>query len=278
MRVLFTTTGSAGHLGPLVPFADAVRRAGGDVLVATRGSSAKQAPRPASRYGRSPTRRRSSAPALAEVRDLPLDVAYPRLVADVFGGMDARAALQDVLDACAAWRPDVVVSEPSEFAGRSQPGISTFPRSPSRSRSSPSSTRCAGRWTMRCAGCTATTLFAGPNGAGSAHSTLMPTLLEDPGLPGPPGMAAVPRAGRAAARAAAGLVGRRERTAGLRHIGLGGAAARRRLPRGYRRVLEALGPLPVRVLATVGRDRDPADLGTRTGERPRRALGAPGET
>ena len=36
MRVMFTTTGSAGHLGPLVPFADAVRRSGDEVLIATR--------------------------------------------------------------------------------------------------------------------------------------------------------------------------------------------------------------------------------------------------
>ena len=40
MRVLITTTGSAGHLGPLIPFADAIRDAGGEVLVATRASTA----------------------------------------------------------------------------------------------------------------------------------------------------------------------------------------------------------------------------------------------
>jgi UDP:flavonoid glycosyltransferase YjiC (YdhE family) len=36
MRVLFTTRGSAGHLGPLVPYATACRRAGHDVLVAAQ--------------------------------------------------------------------------------------------------------------------------------------------------------------------------------------------------------------------------------------------------
>ena len=45
MRVLVTTTGSAGHLGPLIPFADAVRDAGGEVLVATRDSTAAQVAR-----------------------------------------------------------------------------------------------------------------------------------------------------------------------------------------------------------------------------------------
>ena len=36
MRVLFTTRGSAGHLGPLVPYAAACRSAGHDVLVAAQ--------------------------------------------------------------------------------------------------------------------------------------------------------------------------------------------------------------------------------------------------
>ena len=165
MRVLFTTTGSAGHLGPLVPFADAVRRAGGDVLVATRGSSAQQA-RAAGfavwAFADAPAELRSAA--LAEVRDLPLDVAHPRLVTEVFGGMDARAALPDVLDACASWRPTWWSRSRASSPARWQPGISTFPRSPSRSRSSPSSTGCAGRWTMRCAGCAATTRSPGRTG------------------------------------------------------------------------------------------------------------------
>jgi UDP:flavonoid glycosyltransferase YjiC (YdhE family) len=40
MRVLVTTTGSAGHFGPVVPFVDALLAAGDEVLVATRESSA----------------------------------------------------------------------------------------------------------------------------------------------------------------------------------------------------------------------------------------------
>ncbi len=39
MRVLVTTTGSAGHLGPLIPFSDAVRDACGEVIVATRDAA-----------------------------------------------------------------------------------------------------------------------------------------------------------------------------------------------------------------------------------------------
>jgi hypothetical protein len=43
----------------------------------------------------------------ASVRELPLDEANARVLSEVFGGMDARAALPGVLDACTAFRPDV---------------------------------------------------------------------------------------------------------------------------------------------------------------------------
>ena len=102
MRVMFTTTGSAGHLGPLVPFADAVRRAGGEVLLATRGSSAEQA-RAAGfdvwPFADAPAAERDAV--LASLRGLPAEEANERVLHEVFGGMDARAALPGVLDACA---------------------------------------------------------------------------------------------------------------------------------------------------------------------------------
>ena len=40
MRVLFASTRGAGHVGPLVPFAQAAQRAGHDVLVAAPASAA----------------------------------------------------------------------------------------------------------------------------------------------------------------------------------------------------------------------------------------------
>ena len=61
MRVLVTTPGSAGHFGPLIPFADALRDAGDDVLVATRDvdrrtASARRAS-PSGRYDEPPRER-----------------------------------------------------------------------------------------------------------------------------------------------------------------------------------------------------------------------------
>ena len=40
MRALFTTRGSSGHVGPLVPFANALVRAGHEVVVAAQNQHA----------------------------------------------------------------------------------------------------------------------------------------------------------------------------------------------------------------------------------------------
>jgi len=43
MRTLMTCTSGEGHIGPLLAFADAIRRAGGQVGFATRGPAAAAA-------------------------------------------------------------------------------------------------------------------------------------------------------------------------------------------------------------------------------------------
>ena len=67
-------------------------------------------------FAEAPAARRDRV--FASVRELPLEVAHVHLLSEVFGGMDARAGVPGVLDASATWRPDVIVSEPIEFAGR----------------------------------------------------------------------------------------------------------------------------------------------------------------
>ncbi len=121
MRILFTTTGSAGHLGPLLPFAGAVRRAGGDVLLATRASSADQARatgHDVRAFADAPAERRAGV--MASLRGLPAGRGEtPARPPSLFGGIDARRRDPGEPPACDAWRPgDVIVSEPSEFAGR----------------------------------------------------------------------------------------------------------------------------------------------------------------
>jgi UDP:flavonoid glycosyltransferase YjiC (YdhE family) len=262
MRVMFTTTGSAGHLGPLVPFADAVRRAGGDVLVATRGSSAEQA-RAAGLdvwpFPDAPAAERERV--FASVRELPVEEANARLLSEVFGGMDARAALPGVLDACATWRPHVVVSEPSELAGRLAAAHLGLPAV------SVSITQFAVEHRMR-AGMDAALQrlrtehrLAGPNGAGSAHFTLMPPFLEHPAEPGPAGVQRFREPdGPPPAPLPDWWDGASEP---LVYVTFGSVAPQRDdvFPGLYRAAIDALAPLPVRVLVTTGRDREPAELG-----------------
>jgi UDP:flavonoid glycosyltransferase YjiC (YdhE family) len=94
MRVLLTTTGGAGHVGPLIPFADALLDAGDELMVATRESRADQVR--AAGYDVWPC---ADAPAaerdaiVDEARHLPDDDANVRVVADLFARLDARAAL-----------------------------------------------------------------------------------------------------------------------------------------------------------------------------------------
>ena len=275
MRVMFTTTGSAGHLGPILPFADAVRHAGGEVLIATRESSAEQAR--ATGFDvwafpdASPTLRRATMEAL---RELPGPQANARMAEDVFGGMDADAALPGVLAACRQWRPDVVVSEPSEFAGRvAGPhlglptvlvGITQYALEHHlRPHTDNSLRRLRREHGLR-------------GGAEVARFTLFPPLLEDPAFPGPPHGERFrePDATTAPLR---GLLERRQRSARVPDVRLGGPAARRSVPRpvlgGDRRARLVAGA-PARHDRARSRSRA-ARSGAR--ERPRRALGAAGE-
>jgi UDP:flavonoid glycosyltransferase YjiC (YdhE family) len=112
MRVLFATTRGAGHFGPLVPFAQACARAGHDVLVAAPASAAKMVARAGL-----PHRPVGEAPA-----ELVEDILWRRatsaeeVIRDVFVGLHAGTAFPAMLDAVAAWRPELIVRESMEFA------------------------------------------------------------------------------------------------------------------------------------------------------------------
>jgi len=118
MRILITSNRGAGHIEPLVPFARALLRAGDDVLVA--------APE-----GVRPHVERAGLPffALADPPDDERDAAmagFPRLtndeqgvimLRDVFADIYARASLPGVLAAIDRFAPDMILREPTEFAG-----------------------------------------------------------------------------------------------------------------------------------------------------------------
>lgn len=116
MRVLFSTTAGAGHFGPMVPVARACVEAGHEVAVAAPASFA------ASVHGVDLTHLpfpdappEQMGAVFGRLGALPLEEADRIVVADVFGRLDARAALPVLLETMQSWRPDVVVSDPCEF-------------------------------------------------------------------------------------------------------------------------------------------------------------------
>jgi UDP:flavonoid glycosyltransferase YjiC (YdhE family) len=117
MRMLFASTRSAGHFGPLVPFAHAARRAGHDVLVAAPLSAAGLVGRAGLRLRAHDDSPESElAPLHARIRSLPHADANRVAVRDLFAGVHARAALPGMLATMQAFRPDVVVAETAECA------------------------------------------------------------------------------------------------------------------------------------------------------------------
>ena len=95
--------------------------------------------------------------------------------------------------------------------------------------------------------------------ADGPYLTLAPRALEDPVDATDAGHAPLPRGARAGA-AAAGLVGRLRRAAGLHLFGLCGRR-QRVFPAVYRGAVDALADEPIRVLLTLGTEVDPLDLG-----------------
>ncbi|MGH9117886.1 MAG: hypothetical protein ACRD0A_08405 [Acidimicrobiales bacterium] len=117
MRVLIASTAGAGHFGPLVPFARACLEAGHEVLVAAPASFASAVA--AAGLGHVPfadVPPEIMGPVFARLPSLTEDEANDVVIGDVFGRLDARAALPGVTATIASWRPDIVLREPCEFA------------------------------------------------------------------------------------------------------------------------------------------------------------------
>ena len=117
MRVLFSTTAGSGHFGPMVPVARACVAAGHEVAVAAPGSFAPAVSRAGFVH-----RPFADVPpevlgaVFAGLGELPQEAANRTVIVEVFGRLDAQAALPALTTTIADWRPDIVVRDPSEFA------------------------------------------------------------------------------------------------------------------------------------------------------------------
>lgn len=116
MRILFSTTAGAGHFGPLIPFATACAAAGHDVRVAAPASFASAVERAG--FAHEPF---DDVPpdvmgeVFASLPGLPREEANAIVIGEVFGRLDAQAALPGLVATIESWAPDVVVREPCEF-------------------------------------------------------------------------------------------------------------------------------------------------------------------
>ena len=265
MRVLFTTTGGAGHVGPLVPFARALLGEGHEVLVAVRRSNTGAvlaAGLPVREVGDAPEA--AVAAVFASVQGLGFDEANERVGAELFAGLHGVAALPGVQAAIEEWRPDVLVHESAELAGPLAAERAGLPRA----RVSLTLAWSEERFLPAAGHAMAPTraalgLPADPELAWMRDGpvlSLTPLAFEDPAAPGPAHTQRFREdeepAGALPAHWWPGQDGP------LVYVTFGSVAPTMPyFPGVYLDAIAALAALPVRVLLTVGRAADPAALG-----------------
>jgi UDP:flavonoid glycosyltransferase YjiC (YdhE family) len=120
MRVLFTASPLVGHVFPMLPLMHAAREAGHEVVLATGAEMVPDLRRrgfttwtvgPGIAEAIAELRQASEAPAASHGEQLGRDAVH------LFARPSARRA-RDLIPRATAWRPDVVISEITELAGR----------------------------------------------------------------------------------------------------------------------------------------------------------------
>jgi UDP:flavonoid glycosyltransferase YjiC (YdhE family) len=267
MRVLFATTANTGHFWPLVPFAQACRRAGHDVLVAGDGHAAPDVRRAGLPFQALPTpdvdevaRFQAGQAGLSPVQ------AMARALTELYVRLYAGAALPDMLAAIEEWRPDVVVRESAEFSSL----IAAERLGVAQARVGIGLSARLERDMLSLGGSAldelGATVGAGPGlgerAAGSLSLTMAPASFDTPASDGP---GAIRRYRDVPAHAAGPPPdGWGDPGAPLVYLSFGTevpSPQRPYFPRLYRTAVEALEGTGARVLVTIGAQRDPAELG-----------------
>jgi UDP:flavonoid glycosyltransferase YjiC (YdhE family) len=264
MRILLTTRGSAGHLNPLAPFGHAALRAGHDVLVAAQGQHAGNVERaglPFAPFGEPPPEQ--WMPLLGQFGEMGLDAANAAMIGEYFGRMDTAAALPGLRAIVEDWRPDVIVRDCWEYASTLVAELHGIPVARVAlglaAVESLSIELAAPAVDAARAGLGLPPDPAGDRLCDTPFLTMLPEALEEP-APWP-----THRFRHAVADDAPPLPdwwpGNDDP---LVYVTFGSVTAGEHLPYFpalYRAALDALAPLPVRVLLTIGDRRDPAELG-----------------
>ncbi len=268
MRVLLTTRGSSGHLGPLAPFGHALLRAGHEVEVAAQGQFAANVARAGLELvPLADPPREDWMPLMGRFAELDVATAHAVMIRDFFAGIDVRAAVPGLTETVENRRPDLIVRESWEFGSAlvaerhgipmARIGLGLAEIEEESIDLAAPAVDDAGR---------SLGLRPDPRGdrlRAAPYLTMMPAALEAPG-------AAMP------APAHRFRFGRAEAPAPLPdwwpgnddplvYMTFGSVAAAGHMPYYpvlYRRAIAALAPLPIRLLVTVGdATREVAELG-----------------
>jgi UDP:flavonoid glycosyltransferase YjiC (YdhE family) len=264
MRVLFTSSPLAGHINPLWRYAEGLRGAGHDVRFATTEETRAGVERRGFELMRiaDPTpeeRARGWALLDACTAEEAPEIAFR----EIFGGINARAALPGLRGAIETWKPDMVVRESTEIAGMIAAEEAGLP--------SAMVSILANGAMQRHAGCfleTADLLrdyagFSGRSGQAETVFSDFPSSLDDGGLI----LGAEPIRVAPSAPAKAPLTGDESWLSQggepFVYVTFGTVSGRSdKAKAAYVLALEVMADLPVRGLLTTGPIMDPALLGT----------------
>ena len=117
MRVLISTRAGAGHVGPMIPFAHALRRDDHEVLVAAPNAAGPLVIEAGLDHHPIPDPPdEDRLPIFSRARTLSADDANALVVGEVFIRIDTPAAYPHVRRAIEDWEPDIVLYDVSDFA------------------------------------------------------------------------------------------------------------------------------------------------------------------
>jgi UDP:flavonoid glycosyltransferase YjiC (YdhE family) len=268
MRVLFATTGGAGHFSPLVPFARACMRAGHDVLVAGHESVAPLVERTRLPFRPLPEPDDEQVAAVSQrLRSLEPRARMEHALPDLYIRCYAVTALPGMVATIEDWPPDVIVREGGEFTscvvaeriGVPQARVGIGLSAALENRALQLAAEALDELRDRAG------IGPDPGAARVRESpvlTLAPRSLEDPSAPEPAAL----RRFRDPGEGAAGPLPHwwEDREEPLVYVSFGtevSSPTRGYFPGFYRAVVDALSAVPARVLLTTGDRCDPAELG-----------------
>ena len=262
MRVLISTRAGAGHVGPMIPFAHALLRDNHEVLVTAPTAAATLVADAGLDHHPIPDPPAGERDAIfADALTMDADDANALVIGDVFVRIDTPAAYPYLRRAIDGWRPDVVLYEFSDYAAALAAEAAGVPAA---------NVAITLGAHMLWLGETVDAALAERRAqlglqpdpglerlARTPSFTLMPGRLEHPDAPQPLRFR-VPEPH--APRPLPAWWSNDDWP--LVYLTFGSVAPTAGFfPDVYRAAIDALADLPVRVLLTIGRERDPAELG-----------------